>query len=172
MQRKVLRLSIGELSQILGVITTYPPVVLFLLTTKLPYSQRDLGFLTIIIPSIAAYQPLLFFFLFSFFSYLILLDHPTNYYISLCSQQVPLGALLVQLVKEVVVVLLWGSMAESLMYQGHQSFNHLVERARRPTRAPKAVNEADHQILLSFAVKATRFCITELCCQSSKRKYA
>ena len=34
-------------------------------------------------------------------------------------------------VREVVVVLLWGSIPESLVSQGHQSFKRLVERARR-----------------------------------------
>ena len=56
------------------------------------------------------------------------------------------------LVKEVVVVLLWGSKTESLVCQGHQSFNYLVERARRPARAPKAVNEIGHQFFFLVLV--------------------
>ena len=39
-----------------------------------------------------------------------------------------------------------------------QPLNHLVQRVRRPARAPKAVNEADHQILFCFCYGSHSLC--------------
>ena len=41
-----------------------------------------------------------------------------------------------------------------------QPLNHLVERARRPTRAPKVINEIDHQIYIFFFVMVPTVYVT------------